>query len=133
MSPNFLCRHQCHSLVVYCCCCCLLLLLLLLFTVVIYCCYLLCCCSVTLQMFAIITVLGVGKLLGLVNIPNPSWDQFRRVRPSHYTVTFKILNDGSNYSYNIELQHLSSPQVFPLPIFYLTNLIFGLGSTQSLR
>ena len=86
--------------VVYCCC------LLLVFTtvvVVVYCCYLLYCSSVTSQMFAIILVLGVGKLLGLVNIPNPSWDQFKRVRPSHYTVTFKILNDGNNYSYNIEL------------------------------
>jgi len=52
------------------------------------------------QMCAIILVLGVGKLLGLVDMPNPSLEQFRRV--------------------------------FPLPIIYIFNLIFGLGSTKRL-
>ena len=86
-------------IVVYCYCC---LLSLLLFTVIVvcycYCCLLLLLFAVTTQMFAIIVVLGLGKLLGLVNIPDPNRDQLKRVRPSHYTVTISTsmvtLSDG---------------------------------------
>ena len=112
------------TVVIYCCCCyccclllllfiiavvivvycyyCLSLLLLLLFTVIVvccrHCCLLLLLFAVTTQMFAIIVVLGLGKLLGLVNIPDPNRDQLKRVRPSHYTVTISTsmvtLSDG---------------------------------------
>ena len=90
--------------------------------VVVYCCYLQCCCSVTSQMFAIILVLGVSKLLGLVNIPNPSWDQFKRVRPSHYTVTFKmeVITHIIALSYNGFLHHRYFPsRYFTLQISFL--------------
>ena len=102
------CCCCCTAIIVYCCC---WYLWLLLFTVIVVvycycCCYLLSCCSVTTQMFAIIVVLGLGKLLGLVNIPDPSRDQLKRVRPSHYTVTISTLND---YSCSIEWRYISSP------------------------
>ena len=40
-------------------------------------------------MFGIILILGVGKLLKIVDIPDPSWEQIRKVK----VYTLQTLNN----------------------------------------